>query len=61
MSEQAKNCFISDDKPNIKGLVLGGIADFKNKLAEFSLLDKRLQTLIISIVDINYGDENGFN
>ncbi|CAD8064027.1 unnamed protein product [Paramecium primaurelia] len=61
VSEQAKNCFIYDDKPIIKGLVLGGIADFKNKLAESPLLDKRLQPLIISIVDINYGGENGFN
>ncbi|CAK80746.1 unnamed protein product (macronuclear) [Paramecium tetraurelia] len=61
VSEQAKNCFISDDKPTIKGLVLAGIADFKNKLAESPALDKRLQPLILSIVDVNYGGENGFN
>ncbi|CAD8079809.1 unnamed protein product [Paramecium sonneborni] len=61
VSEFVKICFIQNEQPNIKGLVLGGIADFKNKLAESPLLDKRLQPLIISTVDVNYGGENGFN
>jgi peptide chain release factor subunit 1 len=31
--ETATNCFISEDRPNVKGLVLAGSADFKSDLA----------------------------
>lgn len=31
--ETATSCFISEDKPNVKGLVLAGSADFKSDLA----------------------------
>ncbi|CAD8084964.1 unnamed protein product [Paramecium primaurelia] len=59
--ETATTCFISEDKPNVKGLVLAGSADFKNDLAGSQFFDKRLQPLIISVVDINYGGEQGLN
>ena len=31
--ETATNCFISEDRTNVKGLVLAGSADFKSDLA----------------------------
>jgi peptide chain release factor subunit 1 len=46
---------------NVTGLILAGLADFKNELATSDLLDQRLQVKIIKVVDVSYGGENGFN
>ncbi|KAF5398834.1 Eukaryotic peptide chain release factor subunit [Paragonimus heterotremus] len=48
-------------KPNIEGLVLAGIADFKSELGQSDMFDQRLQAKLIKTVDISYGGENGFN
>jgi peptide chain release factor subunit 1 len=61
VSELCTQLFISNDKPNVKGLVLAGLAEFKNELATNGMLDSRLQPLILKICDISYGGENGFN
>lgn len=61
VAEVAAQNFITGDKPNVKGLVLAGSADFKNELSKSDLLDYRLQSRIIKIVDVSYGGENGFN
>ena len=53
--------FITNDRPNVTGLVLAGNAAFKNELAETDMLDKRLAPIICSIVDVSYGGENGLN
>lgn len=53
--------FISDDKPNVAGLVLAGSAAFKNELSTSEMFDKRLVPMIVKIVDVSYGGENGFN
>jgi len=53
--------FITDDKPNVIGLVLAGSASFKNELSQSDLFDKRLVPIIAKIVDVSYGGENGFN
>lgn len=53
--------FIKDDMPNVKGLVLAGSANFKTELSQSDLFDKRLVATIVSIVDVSYGGENGFN
>ena len=53
--------FISDDKPNVTGLVLAGSANFKTELSTSDMFDKRLIPLIVKIVDVSYGGENGFN
>ena len=53
--------FITDDKPNVIGLVLAGSANFKTELSQSDLFDKRLVPLIVKIVDVSYGGENGFN
>jgi len=61
VAETSVQMFITNDKPNVSGLVLAGSADFKNDLAQSDMLDQRLQTKIIKIVDVSYGGDNGFN
>jgi peptide chain release factor subunit 1 len=62
VSEIATQCFISDAKPNITGLILAGSADFKTELTTSDLWDPRLEAILIKpMLDIAYGGENGFN
>ncbi|XP_022287830.1 eukaryotic peptide chain release factor subunit 1 [Crassostrea virginica] len=61
VAEVAVQLFITNDKPNIAGLVLAGSADFKTELSQSDMFDPRLQAKIIKIVDVSYGGENGFN
>jgi len=61
VAEVAVQLFITNDRPNIAGLVLAGSADFKTELSQSDMFDPRLQAKIIKIVDVSYGGENGFN
>lgn len=61
VAELCTQHFITNDKPNVAGLVLAGNAAFKNELSETDMLDKRLVPIICSIVDVSYGGENGLN
>lgn len=61
VAEVSVQMFITNDRPNITGLILAGSADFKTDLAQSDIFDQRLATKIIKIVDISYGGENGFN
>jgi len=62
VSEIATQVFVSDAKPNVKGLIIAGSADFKTELTTSDLWDQRLeQVLIRPMLDIAYGGENGFN
>ncbi len=56
MEEITKN-FITRNRPNVKSLVIGGYADFKNMVFENSTFDVRLKPLVVKIVDISYGME----
>jgi len=60
VAENAVNCFIQNDKLNIKGLFIAGSAEIKNVLSISPLLDKRIKEKIIKLVDVSYGGENGF-
>lgn len=42
-------------------MVLAGSADFKSELMRSDLFDKRLANVVIKMVDVSYGGENGFN
>jgi len=53
--------FISNSRPNVKGLILAGSANFKMDLAKSDLFDQRLKPIILDLVDVSYGMENGFN
>ncbi|KAH7827679.1 putative Eukaryotic peptide chain release factor subunit 1-2 [Monocercomonoides exilis] len=61
VAEVSVQCFITNDKVNVAGLVLAGSADFKTELSQSETFDQRLQAKIIKIVDVAYGGENGFN
>ncbi|XP_076919944.1 eukaryotic peptide chain release factor subunit 1-2-like [Bidens hawaiensis] len=51
----------STSQPNVSGLILAGSADFKTELSHSKMFDQRLQAKILSIVDVSYGGEDGFN
>jgi len=53
--------FISNDRPIVEGLVLAGSAAFKQDLHNSDLFDQRLKDIVIKIVDVAYGGENGFS
>ncbi|CAD7936665.1 unnamed protein product [Amoebophrya sp. A120] len=61
VAEIAVQMFISNDRPNVQGLVLAGSAEFKNDLLASDLFDPRLADVVIKVVDVSYGGENGFN
>lgn len=61
VAETCTQMFITNDRPNVKGLILAGSAEFKNDLSKSELFDIRLQPIVLKIVDIAYGGENGFN
>ncbi|AFZ79791.1 eukaryotic peptide chain release factor, putative [Theileria equi strain WA] len=60
VAENAVLMFITNDKPNVTGLILAGNADFKNDLAASDMFDQRLAAKVLKIVDVSYGGENGF-
>lgn len=59
--EVAASCFLLNDRVTVAGLVLAGSADFKNELEDTQMFDARLSEKVVSVVDICYGGENGFN
>jgi len=61
VAELATQLFITNDRPNVAGLVLAGSAEFKTKLNQSDLFDARLQVIVQKVVDVSYGGENGFN
>jgi peptide chain release factor subunit 1 len=61
VAELAVQFFITNDKVNVNGLILAGLADFKTELAGSDMFDQRLAVKVIKIVDVSYGGENGFN
>ena len=61
VAETATQMFITDDRPNIAGLIMAGSAEFKQTLLSADLMDPRLLAIVIKVVDIAYGGENGFN
>jgi len=61
VAELATQLFITDDRPNIRGLVLAGSAGFKTELQTSDLFDPRLNKVVVKMVDVSYGGENGFS
>jgi len=61
VSESLINFYITNDKPNINGLIIGGLADLKSELCKSDLFDKRLKPILLKVVDIGYGGESGLN
>jgi peptide chain release factor subunit 1 len=61
VAELATQLFVTDgQRPNVQGLVLAGSADFKSELMRSDLFDQRLHKIVLKMVDVSYGGENGF-
>jgi peptide chain release factor subunit 1 len=50
VAELATQLFITDDRPNIRGLVLAGSAGFKTELQTSDLFDPRLNKVVVKMV-----------
>ena len=62
VAEMATQLFVPNGQtPNVRGLVLAGSADFKSELMRSDLFDQRLAKIVLKMVDVSYGGENGFN
>merc|ERR1712048_1132191 len=64
VGELATQMFIPNgEKPNIKGLIVAGSAEFKQALTtDQDLFDQRLAAIVIPpLLDVAYGGEPGFN
>jgi len=61
VAELAVQFYITNDKPNVSGLIVAGSADFKSELSASDMFDQRLKAIILKIVDVSYGGDNGFN
>ena len=59
--EQSVSHFITNDKCNVKGLIMAGSAEFKDVLASCVTLDPRLKSNIIARIDVPYGMEQGLH
>lgn len=51
--------FITDDKPNVKGIILAGSAALKTNCYESDIFDMRLKNIVLAQLDVSYGQENG--
>jgi len=58
--EAATDNFITNDMPNVRGLILAGSADLKTEVVKSDLFDQRLLPTVLKVIDISYGGENGF-
>eukprot|EP01110_Echinostelium_bisporum_P005149 TRINITY_DN22662_c0_g1_i1.p1 TRINITY_DN22662_c0_g1~~TRINITY_DN22662_c0_g1_i1.p1 ORF type:complete len:396 (+),score=172.95 TRINITY_DN22662_c0_g1_i1:67-1254(+) len=61
VAELACQFYITNDRPNVSGLIVAGSADFKSELSASDMFDQRLRAVVLKIVDVSYGGENGFN
>jgi len=61
VGELATHYFITNELPNVKGIILAGNADFKTELSNSNHFDFRLKKVIIQLVDISYGGLSGFH
>ena len=59
--EKATAVYITDDRPNVTGLVLAGQAQFKDELEKSPHLDPRLKAIIKLTVTVAYGEHQGLD
>lgn len=62
VAEMATQLYVTDgQKPNVQGIILAGSAEFKSQLMRSDLFDPRLAKIVLKLVDVSYGGEQGFN
>ena len=59
--ELAAHHFLTDDKCNVKGIILAGSAALKTNVFESDLFDPRLRANVLAQLDVAYGQDNGLN
>ncbi|KAH7009255.1 uncharacterized protein B0I36DRAFT_60804 [Microdochium trichocladiopsis] len=63
-AQSRATCLTRTPSPMIKvkvaAIVLAGSADFKNNLNSLDMFGHRLQAKVIKVVNVSYGEENGF-
>ena len=59
--EMAKQHFLPNNEPNIRGIVIAGSADLKFVMQQSDHFEPRLKEKIITTVDVSYGFDQGFN
>lgn len=57
--ELCTQTFITNDLPNVKGLFIAGSAQLKTNVVESDIFDPRLTKVIMGMIDVSYGQENG--
>lgn len=60
VAEKAVQIYISNDTPNVTGIILAGSSNFKYDLEKYQKFDQRLKKIIVHIVTVSYGGEMGF-
>ncbi len=58
-SELTTHHFITNNIPNITGIIFAGHASFKTDLGK--IIDPRLKSIVKGLLDIAYGGDNGLN
>jgi peptide chain release factor subunit 1 len=58
-AEAVNKHYIDKSKVCVQGIILAGNTEFKNILAESDILDQRIRSKIIKIIDIAYGEKQG--
>jgi peptide chain release factor subunit 1 len=61
VAELCTQFFITENKCNVKGLILAGSADFKQELNKSDLFDNRLKEKVLQTYDLAYGATSGLN
>lgn len=61
VAEGATQWFITNDRPNVVGLVLAGSAEFKEELYQSDLFDPRLKAVVLKVVDVAHPGDVGLN
>ncbi len=61
VAEQATQYFITNDRPNVLGIVLAGSAEFKDVLYQSDLFDPRLKAVVMKVVDVAHPGDVGLN
>lgn len=54
VAETAVQLFITNDRPNIEGLILAGSADFKTELSQSDMFDQVSLLIFILSLLVNY-------
>ena len=60
VAEAAIEQYTTNGVPSVKGLILAGSADMKNRLLSHGAFDKRVAGIVMKTLDLAYGGRRGF-